>query len=200
MRVSFPAATRSRATCATRSGVNPNFSRRCFSGADAPNVSMPMIAPPSPTYRSHPKVDACSIATRAFTDGGSTSSRYSFGWRSNSSQHGMLTTRAWMPRRRELVAGRRARDAPPSRSRAGSRRACHPARRRARTRPSRRPTPVRRPSDRASAGSAATGSSTDASSWSRTRIRQVSTTSFASAGRNTRRPGIARSDASCSTG
>ena len=31
-------------------------------------------------------------------------------------------------------------------------------------------------------------------------MRQVSTTSLASAGRNTRRPGTARSDDSCSTG
>jgi hypothetical protein len=31
-----------------------------LSGADAPNGFMPMMRPDLPTYRSHPKVDACS--------------------------------------------------------------------------------------------------------------------------------------------
>ncbi len=43
------AATHSRASWATASGVNPNFSTSSFSGADAPNVCMPTMAPPSPT-------------------------------------------------------------------------------------------------------------------------------------------------------
>ena len=47
--------------------------------------------------RSQPSVEACSTATRAFTEGGSTSSRYAWDWRSKSSQQGMLTTRTLMP-------------------------------------------------------------------------------------------------------
>jgi len=29
-------------------------------GAESPNVSIPMMRPDAPTYRSHPKVEACS--------------------------------------------------------------------------------------------------------------------------------------------
>ena len=62
---SFAAAT-------TWSGSKPNFLWSSFSGADAPNVFMPIMRPDLPTYRSHPKVDACSTATRAVTFGGRT--------------------------------------------------------------------------------------------------------------------------------
>ena len=65
---SFAAAT----TC---SGLNPNFFWSSLSGAEAPNVFMPMMRPSNPVYRSHPKVEACSTATRALTLGGSTLSR-----------------------------------------------------------------------------------------------------------------------------
>src|SRR5438132_9982870 len=62
---SFAAAT-------TRSGSKPNFLWSSLSGAEAPKVFMPMMWPEAPTYRSHPKVEACSTATRAVTLGGST--------------------------------------------------------------------------------------------------------------------------------
>src|ERR1700750_1476355 len=65
------------AAVATWSGSNPNFLCNSFNGAEAPNVFMPTMKPVEPTYRSHPKVDACSTAPRAFTLGGSTLSRYS---------------------------------------------------------------------------------------------------------------------------
>ena len=84
----------------TFSGVNPNFFCSSPSGADAPNVSIPIATPASPTYRAHPSVDPCSTDTRAATDEGSTCSRYSGcsrQYRSNSSQEGMLTTRVRMP-------------------------------------------------------------------------------------------------------
>src|SRR5205085_7769647 len=83
------AAIRSRATLTIASGVNPNFAASAFSGAEAPNVCIPTTAPSAPVYRSQPSTDACSTATRAVTDGGSTASRYSWGCASNSSQHGM---------------------------------------------------------------------------------------------------------------
>ena len=42
-------AATSRATSLTASGVNPNFCTSSFSGAEAPNVFIATIAPPSPT-------------------------------------------------------------------------------------------------------------------------------------------------------
>src|SRR5262249_6709780 len=56
----------------TRSGSKPNFRCSSLSGAEAPKVFMPMMRPDGPTYRSQPRVDACSTATRAVTSGGST--------------------------------------------------------------------------------------------------------------------------------
>src|SRR5260370_13565745 len=88
------AAIRSLAALITASGVKPNSAASVLSGADAPNVRMPITAPAMPTYQSQPSGEACSTATRAVTDGISTSSRYSAGCRSNSSQQGMLTPRA----------------------------------------------------------------------------------------------------------
>src|SRR6266545_6837105 len=82
---------------ATRSGSKPNFSWRAFMGAEAPNVCMPMTRPELPTYRSQPNVEACSTATRAFTWGGRTLSRYSCVCRSKISHDGIDTTRARMP-------------------------------------------------------------------------------------------------------
>ncbi len=60
-------------------------------------MCIPIIAPPVPTKRSHPNVEACSTATRAAPLGGSTSFLYSGGCWSNSSQDGMLTTRTFSP-------------------------------------------------------------------------------------------------------
>ena len=57
------------------STVKPNLACSTFSGADAPNVLIPMIAPVRPTQRSQPNVEPFSTDTRAATDGGSTSSR-----------------------------------------------------------------------------------------------------------------------------
>src|SRR5262249_52043974 len=76
----YDLARSSRATSQIRSGSKPNLICSSLSGADAPNVFIPIIRPELPTYRSHPKVDACSIEIRAVTFAGSTLSRYSFGW------------------------------------------------------------------------------------------------------------------------
>ena len=57
------------------SRVKPNLACSTFSGADAPKVLIPMIVPVGPTQRSQPNVVPFSTATRAVTDGGSTSSR-----------------------------------------------------------------------------------------------------------------------------
>jgi hypothetical protein len=43
-----------------------------LSEADTPKIFIPMIRPDRPTYRSHPKVEPCSTATRAVTPGGKT--------------------------------------------------------------------------------------------------------------------------------
>src|SRR5262249_5866834 len=67
------------ATATTRSGSKPNFFCSSLSGADAPNVFMPMTWPRGPTYRSQPSVEPCSTATRAVTSDGRTLSRYSGG-------------------------------------------------------------------------------------------------------------------------
>jgi hypothetical protein len=50
------------------SGVKPNFFCNSLSGAEAPNVSMPMLRPRLPTYRVQPRVDPFSTETRAVTD------------------------------------------------------------------------------------------------------------------------------------
>src|SRR5215510_2729687 len=68
-------ASCSLAAAITWSGSNPNFRCNSFNGADAPKVFMPTTFPEAPTYRSQPKVEACSTATLAFTFGGSTLSR-----------------------------------------------------------------------------------------------------------------------------
>ena len=86
-----------RATLTTFSGVNPNLVCSSLSGADAPKVFIPMVSPSEPVYLAQPKVDACSTATRAVTDGGKTLSLYFWSCCSNSSQHGMLTTRVLSP-------------------------------------------------------------------------------------------------------
>ena len=150
---------------------------------------MPTIAPPSPTYRCQPRVDACSIATRARTDGGSTCVAVLRGWRSNSSQHGMLTTRAPMPspasssraasarRTSEPVAIRITSGSPASAS------AQHVAA---------LATPEAGASTRcgrAWAGPGARGRAPRARGAAASTNRHVSATSFASAGRNTSRPG-----------
>ena len=64
-----------RAVATMCSTVKPNLACSTFSGADAPNVLIPMIAPVGPTQRSQPNVEPFSTDTRAVTDGGSTSSR-----------------------------------------------------------------------------------------------------------------------------
>src|SRR5262249_35448817 len=65
----------SHAAAAPCSGVKPNFFCNSFSGADAPKVFMPNVFPPSPTYRSQPKVELASTDTRAVTAEGRTLSR-----------------------------------------------------------------------------------------------------------------------------
>src|SRR5579864_9494703 len=75
-------------------GSNPNFFCSSFSGAEAPKVFMPITRPELPTYRSHPKIEPCSTATRAFTLGGRTLSRYAGDWCSKISHEGIDTTRA----------------------------------------------------------------------------------------------------------
>src|ERR1019366_4349597 len=65
------------ARVATFSGVNPNSSRLCSPGADAPKWSMQTVAS---EYRSQPKELAASTANRG-TPEGRTWSRYSPGWR-----------------------------------------------------------------------------------------------------------------------
>ena len=139
--------------------------------------------------------------TRAVTDGGSTASRYSAGCSSNSSHDGMLTTRLRTPFLRELLVGGHA-----QRDLAAGGQEQHlglavRARRPARRRPCASPDGRRRTScGRASAAPAASGSA-PAGSWRNCRItRQASATSLASPGRIVIRPGIARSDSSCSTG
>src|SRR5262249_32536328 len=87
------------AVAITASTVKPNFLSRSLIGADAPKPCMPTMAPSGPTYRSHPRVAACSTATRARIRGGSTLARYCASCCSNSSHDGMLTTRLPMPRR-----------------------------------------------------------------------------------------------------
>src|ERR1700716_450121 len=87
----------SRAADKTASGVNPNFFCNSLSGAEAPNVPMPMLFPAWPTYCVQPKVDACSTEILAETLAGSTLSRYSGDCFSNISHEGMLTTRTFRP-------------------------------------------------------------------------------------------------------
>src|SRR5258707_4290295 len=81
------------AATTTWSGSNPNSRWSSLSGAEAPNVFIAITWTDLPTYRSHPKVEACAIATRALTPGGSTLSRYSCVWFSKISHEGMETTR-----------------------------------------------------------------------------------------------------------
>ena len=97
--------------------------------------------------------------------------------------------------------GRRARAPPPSRWRAGSRPGL-PDGRLGQHVGALAATPDAAPSlDRSKVGRACRDRTSAAGSRrSAATTRQVSTTSFASAGRNTSSPGIARSDASCSTG
>src|SRR5258708_931201 len=64
-----------RHTATTLSIVSPNLSWSLFISAEAPNVVNVTVRPSRPTYRSQPNSLACSIATRADTDGGSTASR-----------------------------------------------------------------------------------------------------------------------------
>jgi len=91
-------STTSAAFAATFSALKPYFSITTLSGAEAPKRSwMATIVPNGPAYLSQPSGMPASTATRARTVGGSTESRYSCGWASNSSHEGMLTTRAPMP-------------------------------------------------------------------------------------------------------
>jgi len=89
--------------------VTMNFRCSSLSGAEAPNVCIAIARPEGPTYRSHPKVEACSIAIRAVTVGGSTLFRYSRSWCSNMSHDGIDTTRARIPSARSLVCASTAR-------------------------------------------------------------------------------------------
>src|SRR5437762_1289050 len=73
---------RLRARRTTLSTLNPSSFKTVSPGAEAPNRSRLTESPASPTYLFHPSATPASIARRAGTDGGSTSSRYSRGWRS----------------------------------------------------------------------------------------------------------------------
>src|SRR5262249_44957533 len=90
-----PRSARARATAC--SPVNPSSRLTLPPGADAPKRSTPTPAPPRPTQRSQPNVAPASTASRRVTVRGKTVSRYSADSDSNSSQDGMLTTRARMP-------------------------------------------------------------------------------------------------------
>ncbi len=70
----------------------PDGTKQFWYGADAPNVSMPTIAPLSPTQRCHDIGCAASMATRGILRG-STLSRYAASCCAKTSMHGMLTTR-----------------------------------------------------------------------------------------------------------
>src|SRR5713226_3612922 len=82
-------ARRASARTTTLSGVNPKCSSTVWPGADAPKCSIEIESPSSPTHCLHPSATPASTESRAFTSGGSTSSRYSRGWDSKSSQHGI---------------------------------------------------------------------------------------------------------------
>ena len=105
-----PVATSSAlAFSTTCPAVNPRFSNTTSYGAEAPNRSRPMTSPRGPTYRSQPSLTPGSMARRAGTDDGRTESRYSSDWASNSSQLGMLTTRAAIPSSASASRASRAR-------------------------------------------------------------------------------------------
>src|SRR5712671_2388058 len=87
----------SRAAVSTVSGVNPNLFCNSLSGADAPNVRIPILFPAWPTYCDQPKVEACSTEILVVTLAGSTLSRYSGVWFSKISHEGILTTRTLRP-------------------------------------------------------------------------------------------------------
>src|SRR4051812_27754618 len=87
----------SRAAASTASGVNPNLFCSSLSGAEAPNVFMPILFPSRPTYCDQPNVDACSTEILAVTLCGNTLSRYSADCFSKISHEGMLTTRTLRP-------------------------------------------------------------------------------------------------------
>src|SRR6266545_43330 len=82
---------------ALRGGRRPQWGAAAFLEAVAhclPRSSLAHAATPS---GSKPNVEACSTATRAFTWGGRTLSRYSCVCRSKISHDGIDTTRARMP-------------------------------------------------------------------------------------------------------
>src|SRR5690554_2088091 len=81
----------------TLSSVKPKYLNSSPAGAEAPNVVMPTTSPSRPTYLRQKSAWAASTATRARTAGGSTLSRYSRSWASNSSVQGMETTRTRRP-------------------------------------------------------------------------------------------------------
>ena len=70
---------------------------RSCPGADAPKCSIEIESPWSPTHLLQPSSTPGSTESRARTSGGSTSSRYSAGCSSKSSQHGIETTRTAVP-------------------------------------------------------------------------------------------------------
>ena len=82
-----------RAAAQTCSGVKPKFFISIGAGADAPNLSMPIMLPSSPANRSQPKVLAASTVTLFLIDPGRTFSLYSELCSRKISQLGTLTTR-----------------------------------------------------------------------------------------------------------
>src|SRR4030042_387049 len=85
------------AAATAASTVMPNFSKQTLNGADAPNEDIPIKIPLSPMYLLQPNSTPASIPTLALTAGAMTESLYFWSCRSNSSQHGILTTCAFIP-------------------------------------------------------------------------------------------------------
>ncbi len=77
--------------------VKPSSFSTVLPGAEAPKRSRPSTSPSLPTHFHQPIVAPGSTARRARTDRGSTSSRYSCACASNSSTHGIETTRTRLP-------------------------------------------------------------------------------------------------------
>ncbi|SKU52834.1 Uncharacterised protein [Mycobacteroides abscessus subsp. abscessus] len=77
--------------------MKPNSRNNVLSSAEAPKCSRETICPASPTNLYQPCAMPASTTTRARTDGGSTLSRYSWGWDSNHSTQGNDTTEAAIP-------------------------------------------------------------------------------------------------------
>ena len=92
---------------ARSSAVKPNFSSKSFSGAEAPNVCMPMIVPRDRRRSGPSRASRPARPRRArVTAGGSTAVAIRLGPAARTApSDGMLTTRAAMPSRRQRLVG-----------------------------------------------------------------------------------------------